>query len=244
MSKWKLIILGPAAVGLMGCALQRPPSPLIPQKSIIGITVWTQSKPRRPGIENEYVYFVRMDDISEPFTQESIIKSNYYRDGQAYLVNAEPGHYAAVASRSYSRSTYPLSKYQPGKTNTTLFPKELIKEMDIMVAPGSVVFMGSYIINQSPGLRRADEAQLHYAKLVAPIDQFFARAGALGAYPYKVLTAIFLWQGRCCYKGKSRQVQKTKFAETRFLTVALRHFDGTEWVDVIQERLDELTAAY
>ena len=192
-------------LGLGGCATLPPPKPLDPQRAIIGISVKNRAPIRVIAQKNTVVYFIKVDKEEDLYTQEDIIQSNYANGGQVYLLNAEPGRYAAVAS-FYLRV---------GNKWTTIFPKELIKLTEVTVAPGTIAFMGDYVVDSDTGTENYDDAQSHYSRLV--------------------YTGYH-------YDGSLHEENRDKQAEIGFLTNALEHFKDTGWVNVIQRRMGDLEA--
>jgi hypothetical protein len=81
--------------------------------------------------------------------QQSIIRSNYVKDSRAYLLNAGPGTYVAVASMFLSPGV------QRG-TYITYFPRDLLEYTRITVREGEVAFMGAFDLGTSVGLDGAD----------------------------------------------------------------------------------------
>ncbi len=157
-----------------GCATTPAPMPINEQSSIIGISVKIRTL-KLFSKSAMAVYFVRIDD-GDPFSQESLIRSNYVDGDYAYLINAKPGRYAAVAAMNQGNASSSSSPTPVGGgvsvsagmgatvTMTTYFPSELIETTDVTVGPSSVAFMGRFTVDRA-GLRQmneADETQQHY----------------------------------------------------------------------------------
>jgi hypothetical protein len=174
----------------LGCATVPPPPPAGSDVSVVGIKVEVRDPlaklfgPLWPICIvlycGEYsavaVYFVRTD-TSNPFSQETLIPSNYASDGYVYLVNAPPGRYAAVAAFH--------NQPMPGTTSTTnlgggfsasatlsgslgsatYFSEDLIGKTEVAVEPSSATLMGELVVSQS-WTWRPDDAQTHYHRLV------------------------------------------------------------------------------
>ena len=159
---------------ITGCASMPVPRMADPQASAIGIQIKTQAPIGIFSNKPDRIYFVKLDNEGD-ITQNQFAPSNFAKDGRIYLLNAEPGKYAAVAAfRSQAGSPFapaPQSgvSVSIGRTGyTTYFSKELIEATKIDVGRGEVVFMGSYVVNQSVGLEDAEPIQNHYAELIAP----------------------------------------------------------------------------
>ena len=79
----------------LGCLGLRPPpveAPAGARAALIAIKVVPRS------LETRLVYFVRVEEGGDPLSGQVLIPSNYFEDGYVYLLNATPGHYAAVAA--------------------------------------------------------------------------------------------------------------------------------------------------
>jgi hypothetical protein len=135
------------------------------------------------------VYFVRVEEGDDPLSQEVLIPSNYFEDAYVYLLNARPGHYAAVAvawlheGGPTQTATMPIgggggfsgsasySYTPPPVEDVTLLPENAIQGTLVEVKPGSVAFMGEWVLSK-PWLKEiggdddADAAQRHYFRLM------------------------------------------------------------------------------
>lgn len=216
--------------GLFGCASVPPPGPLAPEMAAIGISVKSRAPVGLFTLVEKRVYFVRVDQEEDVYAARQFSLSNYAEGGQVYLLNVKPGRYAAVASfRAQERTPY----QGPGEF-TTVFPKQLIKLTEVTLAPGTIVFMGEYMVNTSTSFDGADDAQRHYFHLIAP--------GARPGVGAGVLSAMFSGEVKAYYKGSLREEKRDPEAESRFLSNALNHFKGTEWLGMVQKRLQDLKA--
>jgi hypothetical protein len=202
------------------------PQPLDPERSVIGITVATRAPIKLFTDKNEMVYFIKVDEGGDLYNQGKFIRSNYTTGGQVYLINAKPGRYAAVACYEKKKSQLMVGEY------TTLFPKELIKLTEVLVAPGKIAFMGDYVVDQSVGLKGADSSQRHYCQVIEP--------GANVDVLTMTLMPVLTGHGNYFYKGTLHEKHCDTDAEIRFLTNALKHFQGTGWADIIQQRMKAL----
>jgi hypothetical protein len=175
----RVIITSIGAALALACA-GPPPAPdnANPDAALIAIKV-VLDKQGTP----ERVYFVRIED-GDPLSQAAVISSNYYADGYVYLLDARPGRYAAVATAKLtgggpgaSAEKAPVGggvsvgmSFSAGPSESvTLFPGDAIQGTLIDVTPGSVSFMGAWVLGQPwmPGIGDdADAAQLHYSRLM------------------------------------------------------------------------------
>jgi hypothetical protein len=227
MNKVKNTFIAFAIFALAGCAALPVPKPLDPQSSFIGISVKTRAPVKIAVDKPAQVFFIKVDREEDLYAQGSFIRSSYAEGGQVYLLNVKPGRYAAVACYKKKRVGM-VTEY------TTFFPKELIKFSEVTVAPATIAFMGEYVVDQSVGLEGADDAQVHYARLISP--------GAFTGTEKMVLLPVLTGHGDYYYKGSLHEEKRDKQVEIKFLTNALEDFKGTEWTNIIQKRLGELKA--
>jgi hypothetical protein len=124
-------------------------------------------------LETHRAYFVRLEEGGDPLSQPTLIPSNYFEDGYAYLLNARPGRYAAVAvallkegGTTHDGFTYPSIE------RITLLPADAIRGTLVEVDPGSGAFMGAWTLSDPTWTQMADDeaadaAQRHYFRLMA-----------------------------------------------------------------------------
>jgi hypothetical protein len=227
MNKGKNISVAFLILGLLGCAAL-PPKPLDPQRGVIGISVKTRAPVKVFTMMASKVYFVKAEENEDLYSQENFIESTYAKGGQVYLLNAEPGRYAAVAC--YKKKVGGMRKDE----YTIFFPKELIKLTEVTVAPGMVAFMGKYVVDSSTSFKYADPCEFHYLQVIAPA----AVTGIKGSVAMSLLTG----HGEYYYKGSLHEEHCDKDTEIRFVNNALNHFKGSDWENIIQKRMEELKA--
>jgi hypothetical protein len=210
-------------LGLVSCATAPAPRPLSPESAAIGISVkiWQIG----PDLSAQQVYLIKLNEGEGLYTQGNFIRSNYVKGGQAYFLNLKPGRYAAVGSHT----SVPAPFLGSGRTYEykAFFSKELIKHTEVTVAPSTLAFMGKYVVKQSLSFEDADEVQLHYLHLIAP--------GALTGWS-RIFTT------KQSYRGLLLEEHRDKQDEIDFLTNAQKHFKDSDWINIIQKRLEELKA--
>ena len=171
MRKAQRLLLLMAIIGLTACATSaKPPEMLGALPAGIGISVGIDS-----ALQNQKpnaAYFVRLSDRNNVLSVYPAIRSNYVNGYSVYLLNAEPGLYAAVAA-SYSQFM-PAPPPAAGGVTVTVsggtigrvayFPEDLIRKTIVEVRPGSISYMGTYEVDMAfmAGFRSADKAQVHY----------------------------------------------------------------------------------
>src|SRR5882672_9262047 len=116
------------AIVVGGCATpQLIPDLSQPQSSGLGIDVTLTAPVGIFSNRPTQIYFAKIDGEGG-ILQQSIIRSNYVKDGRAYLLNAQPGGYVAVAA-FFSRS----APAAPPARYTTYFSKELADQTRVMI---------------------------------------------------------------------------------------------------------------
>lgn len=151
-----------------------PPEP-DPQKGAIGVSLRCISPTGADRVKAAEVRFVRVDRGGGAYASTELIPSNYTgADGRVYLLDAEPGRYAAVAFRSRGGSLIAIRDKQ-----WAFLEKELIDATTVSVRAGGRAFAGHYVTGCSPWFSgaeernpskhgHADEAQVHYVDLMFP----------------------------------------------------------------------------
>jgi len=154
------------------------------------------------------VYFARIDG-EDGLLQQNIARSNYVKDGRAYLLNARPGTYVVVGAfflppMQAARSTY-----------TTYFSKELVEQSKVTIQENDFIFMGRYVVDTSVGLDGADEVQTHYKNVVAPGE-------ATGVFAMSFAGAIH-------YRGALRERKSDEQTRSEFFQKAKDDLAGSGW---------------
>ncbi len=199
---------------LSGCATTQPiPEISDPQSAAIAIDVTLKAPIGMFSNKPDQIYFVKIDS-GDGLIQQQIIRSNYTKDGRAYLLNSRPGTYVAVAA-FFSRTGVPAGPPSPGVSvtvttgrsgYTTYFSKELVKHTEVTARENDFVFMGSYVVDQSTGLDGADEVQTHYKNVIAPGET----TGMLG----------MAFGGSIHYRGAMRERKADERARSEFFQKA------------------------
>jgi len=141
---------------LAACQGTPPPAaPADPASAVVAIALRTRADRAPHEGRPRTAYFVKLGGEG---TQPILLRSNYERDGVLYLVNAEPGRYAAVAC------------YGKGQSNewTAYFPEDLIRATEKDVPEGKVVLLGSFEVSLRSISTPGDAAQEHYLHLIFP----------------------------------------------------------------------------
>lgn len=201
------------ALLVSGCATA-PPIPELsqPQSPALAIDVLVKPPMGIGSRDPVQVYFVRIDGPDD-LLQQSIIRSNYVKGSRAYLLNARPGTYAAVASMfltpGLQRGTY-----------TTYFPRDVVERTRVAVREGEVAFMGAYVLGTSVGLEGADAMQNHYKNVIAPGAPTGTFQMGLG--------------GSVHYKGALVEGKNDESSRSEFVLRAREDLAGSAWADRIK----------
>lgn len=211
------VSLALAVLALAGCATGLPARSgperggigiSVQVRPLIGLAIFTRTSQR--------VYFVRVDGEAGLFAQDHFILSNYSADGWVYLLDAQPGRYAAVASVSSKQ----------GRDDVIVFSKQLIEATVVTVSPGAMAFMGEYLVDTSYSVEHADTAQRHYLKVIRPS----AIIGFTATLPTNVMF----------YRGSALEAKRDQATEMRFLSTAAGHLQGTEWNGLLDRATKDL----
>jgi hypothetical protein len=171
-----------AAVTAVSSAKPLPLEPPDPGRGVIGVKVKVFPPAQTGWSTADVVYFVRVVKDSDRFGAEGVIRSNYVKGGQVYLLNANPGRYVAVGCEFVLGTAGDIGK--------AVFSKADILRSEVEVTAGGVVFMGAIAAESSTNTHGSDQAQAHYLRIIdpaAPKKGSMARAFS-GVYPY---TAVF-----------------------------------------------------
>ena len=199
------------AILLTGCATTQPiPELSQPQSSGLGLQVSLRAPIGIFSANPDQIYFAKIDG-EDGLLQQQIIRSNYIKDGRAYLLNARPGTYVAVAA-FFSRTVGTgRSRY------TTYFSRELVEHTKVTVRENDFVFMGSYVVDQSVGLAGADAVQIHYQNVIAP-------GATTGGF-------LILLGADYHYRGTLLERKNDEMSRNEFLLRAKEDLAGSAWAE-------------
>lgn len=160
--KHRFIVVVAITALLAGCATTQP-IPEVSQAQGSGLAIDLTLKAPIGIFSNKpaQVYFAKIDN-QDGILQQQIIRSNFVKDGRAYLLNAQPGTYVVVGSFFLVRTQASRATY------TTYFSKEIVEQSKVTIRENDFVFMGSYVVQNSMWLDGADEVQAHYKNVIAP----------------------------------------------------------------------------
>jgi len=201
------------AVLLSSCASQQVPAISQPHAAVLGIDVTLIAALGDSRYKPVIVYLAKVDADSG-LLQKQIIRTNYVKDGRAYLFNAAPGTYVAVAAYS----SPPM--FGTTTDSITYFSKQLAEQTKTTVGEGEFAFMGDFEVAQGVWLDKADEVQVHYRNLLSPRE---AR-GIVAEY----LNQITSYRGS---PGASKDEEK---ARDSFVQSAKKDFAGSTWAALLK----------
>ena len=154
-------IAGLTALLIAGGSQAGKPTLPVPgsQLGVIGVQVKAKGPTAvsAPSHASE-VFFVKVEEDGDMLRATEIIPSNYTSKKQVFLLNAEPGRYVAVAAFVEADVSLPSSN--------VYFAGEMIPGTEVSLKAGQAVFMGKIVVKVKAGMKKADEAQAHYAKLI------------------------------------------------------------------------------
>lgn len=246
-------------VALAGC-VPPAPGPAAETSAAIGISLenrwetagWFGNIP-------EWVHLVRWSEDGDVTNQTEVVTSNFQRGNRAYLLNAKPGRYSAiassevsaiasddalVASRAGSRpqlaswrggGAQSLAKRDNGDDNgadevfieTTYFSRDMIRNSTVEAVPGTITFMGDYVVVRDRAISQGDGAQRHFHPLENPklLDY-------LGMEVIQTQVSAS--------RSVELEFRRDKDAELKFLSAALVDLGGTGWESAVRRSLRSL----
>lgn len=208
-----------------------PPTIRDSQSTAIGISMRIRAPDRLFCCRPEKVYFVTAERKEDLYTQGRLIEANYVADDRAYLLNAPPGYYVAVAAYHKTDSYHSIYRY------TTFFTREVVGLTEVSVGPGSIVFMGNYVVHQAVDLTNPDEAQISFMPLIdrTPLLR-------LGDTEEAIMPGVAAGVdgGVFSYSGLLGEANRDRHAEETFLEKALDDLREGGWSGIIQQRIDAL----
>jgi len=212
-SSVRLLVPVTAMVVAVLCSCASPKLPAMSQPHAAMLAIDMTLKPlgdfrSKPNT----VYFAKVDgDIG--LLQKKIIRANYVKDGRAYLLNAAPGTYVAVAA--YFSPPMLLTRTD----SITYLSKELVEKSKTTVGEGEVAFMGSFEVTQSAWLDQADEVQMHYRDVLSPRES----KGIIAEGLYRFTS----------YRGLPGISGDEEKARNGFVQSARKDFAGTAWATLL-----------
>ena len=230
MQMYKVLILIPLLT-LAACAGLPAPKAFDHESSAIGISLNMHAHVKIFSVTPEVVFFVKLDKDDKPYNSTEVIQSNYAKDNQFYLLNAAPGRYAAVAAFYHTEKGNPNMPSQDSAFRH-YFPKEVVEQSIVTVAPGTFQFMGHYRIETSVGFDSPDEAQLHYSKLLEPKGTV-----SLGK---NILSAMLGGGMQASYTGTLKTSNRTKQAKEDFFEAAKKQLKDAGWSFIIDREINKL----
>lgn len=156
------------------CASTPAPGPAGADSAVLAVRIRTLSKSDGAWGSPQTVHFVRLENAKADFGKvRQVVPSNYTQGNIAYLLDAAPGRYYAVAC---------TEKVQ-GKEYSSFFSRELIGRTGTDVSPGAFAFMGDAIVHVIRSSRSIEPVQRHYIHVIEPdwtrrnlATQIFARS--------------------------------------------------------------------
>jgi len=125
---------------------------------VVAVALHTEAQREQHEGRPRTAYFVRLGDGgSDALSQPVLLRSDYAADGVMYLMNAQPGRYAAVAC--YGKGDRQWTAY---------FPTDLIRASEKDVPEGKVVLLGSFDVKLRSISTTGDAAQNHYLRVLFP----------------------------------------------------------------------------
>ena len=177
------------------------------------------------------VYFVTAERKEDLYTLGRMVESNYVKFNRAYLLNALPGYYAAVAAHHTIESMRITYHYK------TFFTQEVVEHTGVSVGPGTIAYMGDYVVNQVSDLTNTDEAQISFMPLVDRTALL-----RMGGTKEAIMTGTVagVAGGEFSYSGVLGEANRDRRTEETFLEKAMDDLRDGGWSGILQQRIDAL----
>ncbi len=209
-------------------------TPLIPgpesnESAALGIAI----KVRVSGLATyraDAVYFVRSCPAAEACA-ETLQASHFAKDGRAYLLNAQPGEYRAVAAAFESGVPGDNSVY------FAYFPAALASATTTPLAAGEWAYAGSYTVFAAHGLcpEDAEPDQLRHAQLIEPdtpkcgVWKPLLHKLGQGHYLYIGGKAYIVGSQTFHYRGTAHEPTQAPGGKADFLSRMRADLEGAGW---------------
>jgi hypothetical protein len=184
------------AATLGACRGTRPPAPTTPESAAVAIALSTRPDRDAHAGRPTLAYFVRLADGADAARASTILRSNYYANGIAYLLDAAPGRYVAVACHAR----------HDGHEWTAYFPESLIRATEREVPPGKAVFLGDFDASLRSISMPGDPAQEHYLRVISPKWQ--KRDAALKLFTRDEHAWVAAWHAARDVAGPEERMRK------------------------------------
>ena len=121
-----LILLALLGCGLAGC-LPPAPAPEEGKPAALGLSVennselitWITGNP-------EWIHLVLWNEQDDVTAQTKVVTTNFFQDNRVYLLNAEPGRYAVIATTETARHPRPPKDQRAVVTTDGAFRRAIV----------------------------------------------------------------------------------------------------------------------
>lgn len=216
-----------------------PPEPIDAESAGLGISLEVtglgplslkvlSAKVDRPDV----VFFVRLEageELKDLSGEHVLIPSTFVNGDNAYLLNARPGKYVAVATLC-ARDLGPSTAHWKGLSfewddgkfqECNYFSRSMIEKSATTVEAGSLTFMGSYAADRPFTFGSLDELQMQFQNALE-------KRGGDEFLPFRL---------------KLRGVDKDRTAEIAFYNQARQLLKDTAWARIVERSMTGLECA-
>ena len=158
-----------------------------PTRGSLGITMrFTHITQLIGTIPAAEIHFAKVDDGGDPFRARIVVPSNLLSKDQVFLLNTEPGRYAAVAAVFVSRGAaqVPVSVF---------LSREIIEKTTVPVLPGQMTYLGDVKVRTSRNMDEPDPAQAHYWQLLTFLPGVLMGKGTLDSVTKDAASEKAFW---------------------------------------------------
>jgi len=192
------------------------------------------------------VYFIKLNKKNNNLYTQTNIRIGRIIGKNIYLLNAEPGKYAAIGGQRLDEERATRTSNASEKSIIYFFPKNMIPLTVVNIGTSDFKHMGNFIIDDKGEprisemlkIRNADSAQIHYCRLIRPDSADPSKSscllGCLASY-LLFLIPNSTDEDETVYAAKMISQDKSRKARKEALRRALRDLSGTEWVTLIKK---------
>jgi hypothetical protein len=198
---------------LSSCATSQVPGMTQARAAMLAIDVTLRPPLGDTRGKPAVVFLAKIDDDGS-LLQKQFIRTNYVKDGRAYLLNAAPGTYVAFAA--YENPPMLVTTAD----SLTYFSKQLVEQTKVTLTEGAFAFMGSFEVAQAAWADQADEVQVHYRSVLAPMEP----KGIVAQVLNKVTS----------YRGTPGAPKDAATVRARFVQDAQKDLAGSQWLSLVR----------
>jgi hypothetical protein len=243
-------------ITIISCATA-PPKVQNGNSSAIAISVLMDSlsfrikSSRKSGQENvrfDYVFFVKLKSLDDSILKRDVIVSNYLHESikaasqfdavDSFIMNVEPGIYAAVGAVGTGRTS--------GDKFMIYFPKDMVKATIRRVYPNTITYMGKFFLNKVTSFNLFGIIKEPFRMGASDNKNDDPQVFFSENYAFDLLildgeeSVISKYENYMMVLSSLNESLGSMSIEKNFLKKHLKTFAGTKWISKINNRLSIL----